>query len=190
MKVLFFISVLLLSGQISAQPKKLYQGKYTIKWAWARTMEISRQSLNEKPQQQGQFKIVLEKYNWSSLSEQQQKETHKTLVIKGVISGKFDPKTGYTNHIFSNKKRNGLLYSVDDILIPISGDYACSTGQPMQANELINFATGSGIYKNLIGGNLTVTAIINTCQQHPKYRQNNFFNANKDGYLLFSSPNT
>ena len=178
---------LLFAATSVAETVKVYQGRYIATDVWAKTAEVSQTEKGEAPKQQGNFKMILERENWHALTKEERQGIKKRLVIKGVITGRLDMSTGYASHVMSNKNRTGNLYSEFDVLIPTSGDMACSTGEPLKGDEQINLVKGTGIYSNLKSGEISVTGAVNTCYGHPEFLQNNFELKGSNSYIEFTT---
>lgn len=175
-----------ISYNAHAVSDKQYQGRYIAKYVQSKTQEIARLDLGEAPVQQGRFVLYFVHDGWSNLSYEEKKNTYRVLMMRGTITGKVDLSTGFAAHILTNNARSGALFTGGDILMPISGDYACSTKEVLHARELLTFTHGTGVFQNLTGGSILVSGTANTCYGHPEFLQNTFHLANNDSFLEFS----
>jgi len=184
--LLIFILSVCTTFNANASSGKHYEGRYIAKYVQSRTQETARLDLGEAPSQQGKFVLYFIHEAWHELTEQQQAQTFRVLLMRGTITGKVDLTTGLASHILTSDARTGAMFTGGDILMPISGDYACSTREVLQANELLTFTHGTGKFDNLVGGKVLVSGTANTCYGHPEFLQNTFNLADQVSYLEFS----
>lgn len=149
----------------------------------AETLEIGGATA---PEQLGDIVIYLEREDWNDLPYSERIRVRRYLIVYGQLRGLVDPTTFLAQHVLVNDDRGGALFTENDFLIPESGDPFCSTGTPMTGIETVNIVRGSGVYQNLIQGQLKLSATINNCASSPEYGQNDFVIL-EDGFFEFSS---
>jgi hypothetical protein len=119
----------------------------------------------------GKYRMLLVPTKSNYEDEKWRRRYHKAVFLRGPMKGTPTARTptgALTRHVFGTNKRIGTLTSGDlepDVFIANSGTCFDDSGIPLliDATEIMNFNSGTGIFLGLTSGRIEWNGISNSC---------------------------